>query len=851
MSVTRGLTSLLASYAPLVRLGGLVLALAMGPASAQTGVEDFSTEDFSSFDAPFETVTPMTVVAGEPGARVYLDDSHLGQTGPGGMLHADMEPGPHRLRVEKEGFTPATTEITVTEVSEIVTLVLGPKRCIPCIVFWCLVAACALSALALALVNARHSRAAVRFDRYDVVRPLGRGGMATVFLAYDRTLRRAQRRPVALKVMEPDLAQDEDLVRKFVKEGEALQRIAHTAPHAPVVRAFRYGREHGQPAGRPFVALEYVAGTTLLQTVQAQGRLPIRHALAVARQVAEGLAAAHAQGIWHRDVSPDNVLVTGYDESGPTVKLIDFGVAKHEYTQAHTLDGSIAGKPAYMSPEQCRGEVLDGRSDLYALGVMLYALLSGRPPFTDPNPLLVMRMHETMEPPPLPSDVPEPVRALVRCLLSKRCADRPPSAGELVVRLAALEQSSSAPPPPLPHTTMNTPTRAALLLAALLLTGLPAAFAQAEAPTDASSPNTPATMPPLNAERVRAVFQTPAAYTNTLATVEGRVVRYLDPAPSVDGAEAVRFYVVEGDFGEQLFVRTSQDYPKQDFRYRIRGVMTLASVSGVFAQPTFFVSEEWRRQIVTDPEEVASGETRTGTDLNTETTEQTRTPPKLPEEGGLIVWLRENGLMAGGIALAVLALGGLGVALARSLGRQPEPLTGSSVFSPPEPTPSRSTRPTPAPAPTPAPVAVPIGSDGAATGEPMVVEDRNKTIKFHRPANEQTVKVLPGRFRVVNGLADLPEVRFFAPRGRQTAEISFGRATGRPYEHIQLTPRTVSSRQAKLVFDGGRYTLVNHASRDSNPTHVNGRELTEGESVPLTDGDHITMGEVEFQYQAS
>lgn len=138
---------------------------------------------------------------------------------------------------------------------------------------------------------------------------------------------------------------------------------------------------------------------------------------------------------------------------------------------------------------------------------------------------------------------------------------------------------------------------------------------------------------------------------------------------------------------------------------------------------------------------------------------------------------------------------------------------------------------------------------GASAPTPRIVE--GKTIKMHLPPDDKTVKVLPGRFKVKGGLDDITEVRFFMPQGRSTTEITFGRVDGRPYEHIQLKPRTVSSRQAKLVFDGGKYTLYNHASTESNPTTHNGRALGEGESVLLTDRDRITMGEVEFEFASS
>ncbi len=189
-----------------------------------------------------------------------------------------------------------------------------------------------------------------------------------------------------------------------------------------------------------------------------------------------------------------------------------------------------------------------------------------------------------------------------------------------------------------------------------------------------------------------------------------------------------------------------------------------------------------------------------------------------------------------GVGLAALLLIGLGVALMRTLNAKPSSTTGTTTRVP-------SSTPSGTPSSTP-----PSGTP-AGTPIPQVVE--GKTIKMHLPPDDKTVKVLPGRFKVKGGLDDITEVRFFMPQGRSTTEITFGRTEGRPYEHIQLKPRTVSSRQAKLVFDGGKYTLYNHASTESNPTTHNGRRLGEGESILLNDGDRVTMGEVEFEFAAS
>ena len=392
------------------------------------------------------------------GVTVSVDGAALGRTGADGTLAVDMSLGDHTIRLVKDGFVTISRTITVAASSTVFSFTLEESvslgwfgRLLAALktLNWIEVLLGAMLTLSLLLGGAlvfllvRRRRPRERtalipssFDRYEVMHQLGKGGMATVYLARDRTLNQE----VALKVMDAGLLGDPDLVRKFVKEGEALQKIAASSPSAPVVRALRYGREHNNDSGRPFVALEYLKGSTLLKLIRQKGPLPVQHVLSVARQVSEGLAAAHAHGIWHRDISPDNVFMTGEDNHGPTIKLIDFGVAKHEFTQVHTLDGSIAGKPAYMSPEQCRGEHVDGRTDLYSVGVMMYTLLTGHPPFTDANPLIVMRLHENAPPPPLPTSVPQPVAALVYRLLNKNPDDRPSTASELAVELYALER---------------------------------------------------------------------------------------------------------------------------------------------------------------------------------------------------------------------------------------------------------------------------------------------------------------------------------------------------------------------------------------------------------------------------
>lgn len=273
-----------------------------------------------------------------------------------------------------------------------------------------------------------------RFDQYMVVATLGRGGMATVYRA-----RSPAGGMVALKVMDRELRNDTDLLTKFLREGRVLQTINERYPGAPVVRALRYGLEDGQADGRPFIALEYLEGMHLLEFLRAQGnRLPPETAAAIVTDIARGLDAAHACGVFHRDLTPDNIIILNVSAPTGMLKLIDFGVAKHEFTSVHTLDGSIFGKPPYMSPEQCRGGTVDGRTDLYALGVIYYLLLTGRTPFADRNPLAVMKMHESSPVPALPTHVDAVTSSIVHRLLEKKPGARFQDAADLLGALSVV-----------------------------------------------------------------------------------------------------------------------------------------------------------------------------------------------------------------------------------------------------------------------------------------------------------------------------------------------------------------------------------------------------------------------------
>jgi hypothetical protein len=393
--------------------------------------------EFSLREAPALLIVRTNVAS----ARVRIDGSFVGTTQANGVLYVNVQPGAHELQITQEGFTSGTAAIAAKAgLTEEIRFTLEPQGALMQILGKAgrpaLVVAGILFGVAL-LVGA--GRAVLgwwdaSFDEYVLRGELGRGGMATVYRAVDRR----GGGEVALKVMNAGLVHDADLVRKFLDEGEALTRIAETDADVPIVEVYHYGREGQSDDGRPFLALELVEGENMLTYLRREGALSVPHALEVVEQVARGLAVAHKNQIWHRDVTPDNIILTERDPCFK-VKLIDFGVAKHEYTSTRTLDGSITGKPPYMSPEQCRAEPLDARTDIYSLGVVFYALLTGQPPYRDTNPLAVMRMHEVEPIPDLPGSIPSRVRSLARHMLAKKRSERLRDMDEVRERSTALK----------------------------------------------------------------------------------------------------------------------------------------------------------------------------------------------------------------------------------------------------------------------------------------------------------------------------------------------------------------------------------------------------------------------------
>ena len=249
-----------------------------------------------------------------------------------------------------------------------------------------------------------------RIGRYEILERMAAGGQATVYRARDVNLGRV----VALKVLFPQLASDPQFVERFMREA----RMAASISHPNVVTVY----EVGQDSGQYFMAMEFMPSS--LDTVLTErGSLPVSESLAFARQVASALGVAHEHGIVHRDIKPQNVLIAG----DGSARVADFGIARASEFSVMTRTGQVMGTPHYMSPEQARGERVDIRSDIYALGIMLYQMLAGELPFHADTPLAVLRQHTDVPPPPLSKarpDVPPGVAAIVARCLEKDAATR-------------------------------------------------------------------------------------------------------------------------------------------------------------------------------------------------------------------------------------------------------------------------------------------------------------------------------------------------------------------------------------------------------------------------------------------
>jgi serine/threonine protein kinase/Flp pilus assembly protein TadD len=277
--------------------------------------------------------------------------------------------------------------------------------------------------------------------RYQVIEELGKGGMGRVYKVFDTEVREK----LALKLLNPDIASDAQTVERFRNE----LRLARTVSHRHVCRMHDLGRE--EETGTYYLTMEYVPGEDLKSLIRRIGALPVGKAVTIARQAAEGLAEAHRLGVVHRDLKPQNIMV---DREGGA-RVMDFGIARSVKAKGMTGAGVMIGTPEYMSPEQVDGKEADARADVYALGVVLFEMLTGRLPFTGETPLSVA-IKQKSEPPPDPrtfnAQIPDDLGKIVLKCLEKGKEERFSNADELLKELSRVEES-------LPETASTLPVR--------------------------------------------------------------------------------------------------------------------------------------------------------------------------------------------------------------------------------------------------------------------------------------------------------------------------------------------------------------------------------------------------------
>jgi hypothetical protein len=413
---------------------------------------------------PAAPVAATVVVYSEPtGASVYLDDEPLGATAPGTgrLVKSGVAPGRHRLRLTLSGYPDLSKDVEVTPAGPnnfTGTLIAAPPpwrgTAIGLLVFGLVCAAAAIGwkRFRQPIPAAMATRAAVTavapttlasppspelretvplagttqlsapetFGEYRLLEQLGRGGMAAVFKAERRGELYALKRPL------PVYLDEAEFLERFLREAE-LGRALH---HPNIIRI----HERGEVSGVPYFTMELVEGETLHARVRRVGALDPRDAARIIAQVAEALDYAHLKGVVHRDLKPSNIMIL----KDGTVKVMDYGIARAQRFEGLTVTGAFLGTPDYVAPETAEGKGTDARSDLYALGVVFYEILTGKKPFVGDTPFATLRKHCT-EPPTPPSTItpgtPRELEAIILRLLRKDPAERYPAAEPLLVEL--------------------------------------------------------------------------------------------------------------------------------------------------------------------------------------------------------------------------------------------------------------------------------------------------------------------------------------------------------------------------------------------------------------------------------
>ena len=282
--------------------------------------------------------------------------------------------------------------------------------------------------------------------RYEIREHIATGGMASVFKTWDHRVERI----VAIKILRSLDKNDQRAVERFRREARAAAKLAH--PNAVTIYDFV------EEMGQYFLVMEYIHGPTLKQLIGQRRQLQPKEAIEIASQVCAVLQVAHAEGFIHRDIKPQNIMLAwsgsagSLSDGGAWVKLTDFGIVRVAEDAGLTNSGIVLGTADYLSPEQARGETLTGPSDLYSLGVVMFEMLAGRPPFVGPTAVSIAMQHASTNPPPLRQFnpmVPPVLEQLINRTLQKEPEDRFSSAAEMqkALRVCAREIARGKPSP--------------------------------------------------------------------------------------------------------------------------------------------------------------------------------------------------------------------------------------------------------------------------------------------------------------------------------------------------------------------------------------------------------------------
>ncbi|MCA0312814.1 MAG: serine/threonine protein kinase [Candidatus Melainabacteria bacterium] len=284
--------------------------------------------------------------------------------------------------------------------------------------------ACPYDTAELQRVADRFHPGAVFAEKYEVIEALGSGGMSTVYKAKHKFLEK----PVAIKLLNAHLASDGKAVQRFQLEAKA----AYDLKHPNLISIYDFGIS---PDGQAYIVMDYLEGESLSDRIERHGKLPLMEALPIFADIASGLAYAHEHNVLHRDIKPSNVMLTSSESGATKALIVDFGLAKNyeDDSLKLTQTGEIFGSPLYMSPEQCRGSVLDRRSDIYSFGCLMYETLTGYVPIRGTNALETFRLKCTEVPPPFPStlEIPGWLANLIMSTLRIEVEQRPLSCSHI------------------------------------------------------------------------------------------------------------------------------------------------------------------------------------------------------------------------------------------------------------------------------------------------------------------------------------------------------------------------------------------------------------------------------------